>query len=56
VGGLRAVLGHWAGGSLPLPYAKEPSTVARGVIHSGPEPWQWGSGSFMLGVGVGRGN
>jgi hypothetical protein len=48
VGGLRAVLWQWAGDGLPLPQAKAPLTVARGVIHFGPEPWRWGSGSFAL--------
>jgi hypothetical protein len=38
VGGLRAVLWQWASGGLPLPQAKAPSTVARLVIHFGPEP------------------
>jgi hypothetical protein len=46
-----------SGGGLPLPQAKSPSTVAQRVIHYfGPEPWQWGSGSFALQVGVGRRN
>jgi hypothetical protein len=44
VGGLRAVLWQWAGGGLPLPYAKAPLTVARLVILFGPEPWQWDFG------------
>ncbi len=48
MGGLGAVLGHRSGGSLPLPQAKAPSTVAWGVIHFGPEPWRWDSGSFAL--------
>jgi hypothetical protein len=56
VGGLRAVLGQWAGGSLPLPQAKAPSTVARLVIHVGPESYCQGSGSFALRGGVGRRN
>src|SRR5215217_9062343 len=46
VGGMRAVLGQWAGGSLPLPQAKAPSTVARLVIHVGPESYCQGSGTF----------
>jgi hypothetical protein len=53
VGGMRAVLGQWAGGSLPLPQAKAPSTVARLVIHVGPESYCQGSGSFALRGGVG---
>jgi hypothetical protein len=53
VGGLQAVLGHWAGGGLRLPQAKSPLTVARCVIHIGPEPCQWGSGSFVLRGGGG---
>src|SRR5215213_9919014 len=48
VGGLRAVLWQWAGGGLPLPQAKAPPTVRRRMIHIGPEPWEWGSGSFAL--------
>ena len=56
VGSLRAVLGHCAGCSLPLPQAKPPSALARRVIDFGPEPWQWGSGSFASRVGVGRRN
>jgi hypothetical protein len=48
VGGMRAVLGQWAGGGLPLPQAKAPSTVARLEILFGPEPCQWGSGYFAL--------
>jgi hypothetical protein len=51
VGGLRSVLGHGSGGSLPLPEAEAPSTVARLVIHIGPEPRQWDSGSIALRVG-----
>jgi hypothetical protein len=47
------VLWLWAGGGLPLPQDKSPPTVARRVIHIGPEPWQWGSGSLALGAGVG---
>src|SRR5918994_6149123 len=46
------MLGHRAGG-LPLPQAKAPPTVARGVIGFGPEPWQWGSGCFALRGGGG---
>src|SRR5918993_5292338 len=48
LGGLRAVLGQWAGSGLRLPQAKAPLTVARLVILFGPEPWQWSSGSFVL--------
>ena len=48
VGGLRAVLGQWAGDSLPLPQAKAPSTVGRLVILFGPEPHWQGSGTFVL--------
>src|SRR5215216_6347378 len=57
VGGMRAVLGQWAGGSLPLPQAKAPPTLARLVIHVGPESYCQGSGSFALrgGVVVGMG-
>jgi len=53
VGGLRAVLWQWAGGGLPLPQGESPLTVARIVILIGPEPWQWGSGSFVLRGGGG---
>ena len=53
MGGLRAVLWHWAGGSLPLPQAKALSTVAGLVILFGLEPWQWDSGSFVLRGGGG---
>ena len=53
VGGLRAVFWQWAGGSLRLPQAKSPFTVGRRVIHFGPEPWPWGSGSFALRGGGG---
>jgi hypothetical protein len=56
VRGMRAVLGHWAGDSLPLPQAKSPLTVAWGVILFGPEPYCQGSGSLALRVGVGRRN
>jgi hypothetical protein len=48
MGGLRAVLWQWARGGLPLPQAKSPLTVARRMIHFGPEPWQRGSGSLAL--------
>ena len=48
MGGLRAVLGQWAGGGLRLPQAKAPSTEARLVILFRPEPPQWGSGSLVL--------
>jgi hypothetical protein len=48
MGGLGAVLGQCAGGGLPLPQAKAPSTVAWGVIHFRPEPRRWDSGSFAL--------
>jgi hypothetical protein len=53
VGGLPAVLGHWAGGGLPLPQAEGPSTVAQRVIHIGPEPHCQGSHSFALRGGGG---
>jgi hypothetical protein len=56
VGGLRAVLWHWAGGGLRLPQAKAPSMVGRRVILFGPEPWHWAPGLSCYGVGVGRGN
>ncbi len=56
MGGLRAVLGQWAGGGLPLPQAKAPHTVGRRVILFGLEPCQWGFGTFALRGGVGRGN
>jgi hypothetical protein len=56
VGGMRAVLGHWASDGLPLPQATAPSAVARVVILFGPEPHCQGSGSFVLGEGVGRRN
>jgi hypothetical protein len=49
------VLWQWAGGGLHLPRAKSPSTVARGVTLFGPESYCQGSGSLVLGVGVGRG-
>src|SRR5215207_9084775 len=48
VGGMRAVLGHCACDGLPLPQDKARFTVARRLILSGPEPCQWGSGSFAL--------
>src|SRR5215204_127122 len=51
---MRAVLGQWAGGGLPLPQDKAPPTVTRRVIHFGPEPCQWGSGFSYCRVGVGR--
>jgi hypothetical protein len=35
---------------------KAPSTVERRVIFYRLEPWQWGSGSFALRVGVGHGD
>src|SRR5215203_1507875 len=47
VGGLRAVLRHWASGGLRLPQDKAPLTVARCVILYGPEPHCQGSGSFV---------
>src|SRR5829696_1862096 len=53
VGGLPAVLWQWASDGLPLPQAKAPPTVARGVIPFGPEPCQRGSGSFALRMGGG---
>src|SRR5215217_1650923 len=56
LGGMRAVLWHWAGGGLPLPQAKAPPTLARLVILFEPESWQWGSGSFALRGGGGRRN
>ena len=56
VGGLRAVFGHLSRGGLRLPHTKAPFTLARLVIPFGPEPCQWGSGSFALRVGVGRRN
>jgi hypothetical protein len=37
MGGLRAVLGHSEGCGLRLPQAKASPTLARRVIHSGPE-------------------
>jgi hypothetical protein len=54
VGGMRAMLGHWAGAGIRLPYAKAPSTVARCVILFGPES-QWRSSGFLV-LGVGRRN
>jgi hypothetical protein len=45
---MPAVLGQWAGAGLPLPQAKAPLTIAQCVILFGPEPCQWGSGSFAL--------
>jgi hypothetical protein len=51
VGGLRAVFWYCAGGGLPLPQAKAPTTVARRVIHFGPEPWRWDSGLCTGGWG-----
>jgi hypothetical protein len=53
VGGVRAVFWHWAGGSLPLPQTKAPTTVARRVILIEPEPHWQGSGSFALRGGGG---
>jgi hypothetical protein len=53
VGSLRAVLGQWAGGGLPLPQGKSPSTVARLAILFGPEPHSQGSGSIALRDGGG---
>ena len=53
VRGMRAVLGHWAGDSLPLPQAKSPLTVAWGVILFGPESYWQGSSSFVLRGGGG---
>jgi hypothetical protein len=53
---MRAVLGHDSGSSLRLPQTKSPSTVARRVIHFEPESHWQGSGSVVLGVGVGHGN
>src|SRR5215216_5089986 len=55
MGGLRAMLRHWAGCGLPLTKAKAPLTVARHLFHFGREPWRWGSGPFALRCGVGRG-
>ena len=50
--GARALLGWWFT-STP---SKSTLTVAQRVIHYfGPEPRQWGSGSYVLGVGAGRG-
>jgi hypothetical protein len=56
VGGMRAVLGQWAGGSLPLPQAKAPSTLGRCVILFRPESCYWDSGYYVLRVRVGRGH
>ena len=56
LGGLRAVLWQWAGGGLRLPQARTPPTVARRVIHFGPESRCQGSGSVVLRGGVGRRN
>jgi hypothetical protein len=57
VGGLREMLGNCADSGLRLPQAKAPLTLARRVIHFGPEPYRQGSGSFALRVGgVGRRN
>src|SRR5215217_7664968 len=53
LGGMRAVLWQWAGGGLPLPQAKSPPTLAWLVILFEPEPYQWGSGPFMLRGGGG---
>src|SRR5215204_3222894 len=50
---MRAVLWHWAGGSLPLPQARTPSTVGQLVIVFGPESYYQGSVSFMLRGGGG---
>src|SRR5687767_13979719 len=50
---MRAVLGHWAGDSLPLPQGKSPLTVAWGVILFGPESYWQGSSSFVLRGGGG---
>jgi len=52
VGGLRAVLGQWAGDGLPLPQTKAPATVERHVILFGPEPGN-GAPVFVLGGGGG---
>jgi hypothetical protein len=51
LGGMRAVLGQWAGGGLPLPQAKAPFTLARGVILFGPESHCQGSGLLCRGAG-----
>jgi hypothetical protein len=56
LGGMRAVLWHGSGGGLPLPQDKAPSTLARGVIHFGPESRQWDSGSLVLRSGGGSQN
>jgi hypothetical protein len=42
------VLWQWAGGGLPLPQAKAPSTIARLVILFGSESYCQGSGPFVL--------
>ena len=49
----RRVLGQWAGGGLPLPQAKAPSTIARQVILFGSGPCCRGSGPFVLRGGGG---
>jgi hypothetical protein len=45
------MLGECAGGCIPLPQAKGPSTVGWFVILFGPESWQWGSGPLAGGGG-----
>ena len=42
---------HWTGDGLPLPQAKAPLTVARGMTLFRPESHFQGSGSLVLGVG-----
>ena len=48
VGGLRAMLGHYAGGGVRLPQAKAPTPVAPLVMLFEPESHCRGSGSFVL--------
>jgi hypothetical protein len=53
VGGLRAMLGHGEGCGLRLPQAEAPSSVARRVIHFGPESHCRDSGPSAASVGRG---
>ena len=56
VGCLRAVLGNGSCGGVRLPQTEAPPTIARRVIHYGPESHCRGSGSLCCGVRVGRRN